>query len=549
MFKQMTIGKKIALGFTAILLLTAILAVIGITQIKNVQTGVEDISAVHIPLTGSVTAIDAAATNQNLQVSLYAIHKEETQLEAFNAGDEEVDQALEQAKTIINSDEELVQLGWLNNLKDIEQAHDSFVSSCRKFIEVIKDETSDTQKIQEAADVVEESYTSFMDKVDAFLAANDSETNDVSQGAQQAAVSATLWIMIVSVAALITGSLLAFVIARGIVKTLKRIINSLSEGSEQVSSASSQVSTASQSLAEGATEQAAGLEETSSSLEEMSSMTKQNANNAQQANSLASEARTAAEKGNQSMARMTDAISQIQNSADETAKIIKVIDEIAFQTNLLALNAAVEAARAGEAGKGFAVVAEEVRNLAMRSAEAAKNTAALIEGSVKNSQNGVEITSEVAKMLEEIVTSVTKTTDLVSEIAAASQEQAQGIDQVNTAMSQMDKVTQQNAANAEESASASEELNAQAEQMNSIVGELMALVGGSSDGQTRSNVTTKEPQRTRGLSGGDHVFHHIAGAKAPAQRKTSSTHPVAPSHRTAKASLPLEGDDFDEFSG
>ena len=322
-------------------------------------------------------------------------------------------------------------------------------------------------------------------------------------------------------------------IARSILGPLNRIIAGLNEGAEQVAAAAGQVSAASQSLAEGATEQAAGLEETSSSLEEMSSMTKQNADNAQQANGLAGDARKAADTGAESMGRMNTAIQEIQRSSDETAKIIKVIDEIAFQTNLLALNAAVEAARAGEAGKGFAVVAEEVRNLAMRSAEAAKNTASMIEESVKNAGNGVDIAAEVAKVLDEIVQGVGKTTDLVSEIAAASQEQAQGIDQVNTAVSQMDKVTQQNAANAEESASASEELSSQAESMNSIVAELVTLVGGAA-GKGQSSPSPR-PSRRDKMSQSDHLYHQIA---EPTPDKASR--PIASSQ---KQPIPLSAEE------
>jgi methyl-accepting chemotaxis protein len=345
--------------------------------------------------------------------------------------------------------------------------------------------------------------------------------------------------MTVALSGIVFGTVLAVLITLSIIKPIKRIIDALTAGSEQVAAASTQVSSASQSLAEGATEQAAGLEETSSSLEEMAAMTKQNADNAQQANTLATEARTAADTGTESMARMNTAIAEIQKSSDETSKIIKVIDEIAFQTNLLALNAAVEAARAGEAGKGFAVVAEEVRNLAMRSAEAAKNTSNMIEESVKNAQHGVDIAGEVGKVLDDIVQSVGKTTDLISEIAAASQEQAQGIDQVNTAVAQMDKVTQQNAANAEESASASEQLSSQAESMNDIVGELIALVGG---GSQNAGGRTPSLKQKRGLSRSDHVYHNIAGGgqRSPVSNRAAKA--------TARECIPLEDEDFGSFN-
>ena len=299
-----------------------------------------------------------------------------------------------------------------------------------------------------------------------------------AEAAQIGAAARTL-VLIIASATVVLALAFGLVVSTGINRTLSRITRGLGDGAEQVAAASNQVSAASQSLAQGSSEQAASLEETSSSLEEMASITKQNAGNAQQANTLMSEASNSIVTAQGTMEKLNGAIEDIKKSADETAKIVKTIDEIAFQTNLLALNAAVEAARAGDAGKGFAVVAEEVRNLAQRSAEAARTTAELIEGSSKNAEQGVHASTEASAALAEVTGSARKAADLVGEIASASNEQAQGIDQVNVAVNQIDTVTQQNAANAEETASATEELNAQAEQLQQMVGELQKMVGGA----------------------------------------------------------------------
>jgi methyl-accepting chemotaxis protein len=310
-----------------------------------------------------------------------------------------------------------------------------------------------------------------------------------------------------------------------VIESLDTAMTQVSQSTEQVSSASQQIASGSQSLAQGANEQASSLEEVSSSLEEMSSMTKQNAENANQAKKLAGEANGNAATGSDALGKMSSSINKIKESSDQTAKIVKTIDEIAMQTNLLALNAAVEAARAGEAGRGFAVVAEEVRNLAQRSAQAAKNTADMISESVKNAEEGVKISTDVTKTFEAIVTSVKKVNDLINEIAAASQEQSQGIDQVNTAVAQMDKVTQQNAANSEESASAAEELSSQAEELQSMVAQFVLSTGGSG-GAKQHTVHS--------------VLHH-APAAAAVQQKTAHRLELSKASHAQKTAFKKDG--------
>jgi methyl-accepting chemotaxis protein len=240
-------------------------------------------------------------------------------------------------------------------------------------------------------------------------------------------------------------------------------------------------------------------------MNEMASRTKQNADNAIQANTLAADACKAAEHGNAQMQEMVGAMGEINESAQNISRIIKVIDEIAFQTNLLALNAAVEAARAGQHGKGFAVVAEEVRNLAARSAKAANETTAMIESAIQKAENGTQIAEGTAEALDGIVSGITKVSDLVEEIAAASDEQTKGISQISIGLDQIDEVTQQNTSNAVQCAATSEELASQSHELREMLARFVLYSshatsrgqGGSAGNNTQRKPSTgaQRPQK------------------------------------------------------
>jgi methyl-accepting chemotaxis protein len=261
--------------------------------------------------------------------------------------------------------------------------------------------------------------------------------------------------------------------------TLEETISTMNLSVDQIGSGTSEISNGAANLAKRTEQQAASLEETAAALNEITEQVNSSAENARTAAASVNLACTDAERSGEIVQKAIRSMHGIQQSSTEVARIISVIDEIAFQTNLLALNAGVEAARAGEAGKGFAVVAQEVRELAQRSASAAKEIKTLINASVTQVKEGVELVGGAGDALHKIAGQVMSIDHLIRQISASASEQAVGLKEINQAVNQMDQVTQQNAAMVEEATAASFALNSEAETLKELVARFQVAGRGS----------------------------------------------------------------------
>jgi len=545
---QVKVGARLTVGFVLLIVLMGIVGLLGVNGASKLKTMLENSFTVRLPAVDYL--IEADRDLQQLLVAERSMIFAETGSAEFKGFLEEYENNLKQSqerwekyKRLASTQEETALIG------PFEKARQEWMDLSRKVVEGRKADTREgrTQALDLTLGAAKKKFEEMRGILDQLTEINLKNAEKDHETAESVYAMTRLILLGGLIVSLIFAVALAWIIYRSIMKPLKKVIHGLSEGAETLSSAASQVASASQALAQGASEQASGLEETSSSIEEMASMTRQNAENAHQANVLMEETARVVEEANQSMQRLTGSMREISAASEETANIIKTIDEIAFQTNLLALNAAVEAARAGEAGAGFAVVSDEVRNLALRAAEAAKNTAGLIEGTVKKIKDGAEMVSKTNEAFSKVTQGTQKIGELVSEITTASQEQARGIEQINRAISEMDRTVQTTASSAEQSASASQEIHAQAGLMKDFVAELVALVGSNNGGGIRLRVGSrllKKGDKVQALGRTPMNKVLLQGKTIPSTRRplVQKTKEISP-----EQVIPLEEGAFKEF--
>lgn len=493
MLKNMSAGKRLAIGFGLIVLLLVAMGLSG-------YWGLEGITAETLRvLNGDAKVVTLAARVKSTTLELRRFEKD----------------------TELNMDDPQVRSEYISKWKEQRLKLREVLSELDKF-QLSPDDNLSVRSMGEDLDVYEGGYAKvvamieqgklhtpqecnqtivqYKDSIHRLEAVATDLTNRHAEVlvpmVEQIAKTTTTTLVIFSVVSIFVSILITLVISRGITKPIQQVVEvvenisagdltktinadrgdeigrllgamakmtgKLNEmigevrmGASSVSTAAAQVASSASSVAQGTSEQAAAVEQVTSSMEEMNASVAQNAENSRKMEQMA---RKGAQDATQSGQAVQEAVSAMKLIAEKIA----IIEEIAYQTNMLALNAAIEAARAGEHGRGFAVVAGEVRNLAERCRTAAQEISGLATANV-------QVAERSGGLLSELVPSIQKTADLVQEVASTSREQAAGVNQINGAISQVGLVTQRNAAGAEELSSTAEELASQAEALQEMI--------------------------------------------------------------------------------
>lgn len=237
---------------------------------------------------------------------------------------------------------------------------------------------------------------------------------------------------------------------RGLVEDIVAAVTQLSAAVEEVSAVSEQSSQGMKQQQDEITMVATAMDQMKATVADVASNTEVASISATSANDEAKFGSKDVQQNIESILKVSqeienagELVDQLEKESSNISIVVDVIRGIADQTNLLALNAAIEAARAGEQGRGFAVVADEVRTLAGRTQDSTSEIVSIIDKLQKSASEAKEATSGSCSMIQECVTQSHTTGETIHKIEQTVAQIADMSLQIASACSEQDSVTEE----------------------------------------------------------------------------------------------------------
>ncbi len=276
---------------------------------------------------------------------------------------------------------------------------------------------------------------------------------------------------------------------KNMVEKWRDVIGQVSSTATSLSSAATELSASAEQMSRGSNTQAERASFVATSSEEMSQTVLDVARSAGDISKSADNTATAAREGGAIVNRAVNEVKEIAVTVNNSAQFVKslgdrskqigeivgVINDIADQTNLLALNAAIEAARAGDQGRGFAVVADEVRKLAERTAHSTSEIGGMIKAIQDEVDKAVGVMAQATSKVDDGVKYSEEAGRSLEVIVKSVEDLQLMVQQIASATEEMSATSDQISKDIDQIAIVSREASTSSEQSALASGELANL--------------------------------------------------------------------------